>query len=62
VLSFAVPFNRLKQAIVQKCWAKTNLFADGAKPACLDFCSSKFNLQGHILSTGEEREWNGYAR
>jgi hypothetical protein len=25
VLSFAVPFNRLKQATVQKCWAKTNI-------------------------------------
>ncbi len=35
---------------------KNQYFADGAKPTCFDFCSSKFNLQGHILSTGEERE------
>jgi hypothetical protein len=45
-----------------KMLGQNQYFADGGKPACFDFCSSKFTLQGHILSTGEEREWNGYGR
>jgi hypothetical protein len=35
---------------MQKYWAKTILLN---QPACFDFSSSNFLLQGHILSTGE---------
>jgi hypothetical protein len=47
VLGSARPFTSLR-----KQWknAGSKLFCR-AKPACLDFSSSNFNLQGHILST-----------
>jgi hypothetical protein len=47
VLGFAVPFTSLSKLCKN---AGPKPFCC-AKPACFDFTSSNFNLQGHILNT-----------
>jgi len=55
VLGFAVPFTSLSKLCK---YAGLKPFC-GAKPACCDFSSSNFYVQGHILSTTGDalRSW-----